>query len=84
MKIDWILKGSLPTFHKTTQIMEAQQISIGDIVRHKHILQGTDLCVIEVKTEALQVRYAHQGMFQTQDLFLYEVELYVEDADEYL
>lgn len=63
--------------------MEAQLINIGDVVRHRHILQGTDLYVFAMQADILQVRYAHNGLFQTQELFVNEVSPLIIDADEY-
>lgn len=64
--------------------MQTPEIKIGDLVRHKSILRGTDLYVIQVDGDKLIVRYANQGMFQTQELFLNEVEVVEIDEDEYL
>jgi hypothetical protein len=63
--------------------MVPQEIKVGDIVRHIHIMSGTNLSVIDVMGNKLMVRYANQGIFQTQDLFLNEVELLEVDEDEF-
>ena len=64
--------------------MQLQEIKIGDIVRHRNIMQGTNLSVISISDDKLLVRYAHQGIFHSQELFLSEVEPFVLDKDEYL
>jgi hypothetical protein len=64
--------------------MHVQEIKIGDIVRHRNIMQGTNLSVVSINDDKLLVRYVSDGIFQTQDLFLSEVELFVLDEDEYL
>lgn len=63
--------------------MELREIKVGDVVRHRHIMKGTDLSVASIAGEKLVVRYAHNGLFHTQELFVDEVELFVEDEDEY-
>ena len=64
--------------------MQGHEIKVGDIVRHRHLMLGTNLSVLSVSADRLQVRYVNQGIFLTQDLFLHEVELFVIDDDEYL
>jgi hypothetical protein len=64
--------------------MESQKIQVGNIVRHNKIMQGTNLFVVSIKGDKLIVRYASQGIFQTQDLLLVEVSPYEEEEDEYL
>ncbi|MDQ7948150.1 MAG: hypothetical protein REI78_06980 [Pedobacter sp.] len=63
--------------------MQTQEIKIGDIVRHRNIMRGTDLSVVSIAGDQLTVRYAHNGQFHTQELTLSEVELFVQDGDEY-
>jgi hypothetical protein len=63
--------------------MQVHEIKIGDVVRHRNIMQGTNLSVVSVKGDQLVVRYANHGLFHTQELFLNEVELFLEDEDEY-
>lgn len=64
--------------------MHESMIKVGDKVRHRHLMLGTDLSVIAVGPETLTVRYVNDGLFLTQELFLHEVELAVLDEDEYL
>jgi hypothetical protein len=64
--------------------MLVQEIKIGDVVRHRTILRGSDLAVVEIDGDKVVVRYANQGLFHTQELFLSEVELVEIDEDEYL
>jgi hypothetical protein len=63
--------------------MRAQHIKTGDIVRHRNIMQGTNLSVVSINGDKLLVRYASNGVFYTQELYLEEVEIFVEDEDEY-
>ncbi len=63
--------------------MELQQVKIGNVVRHRHILRGTDLFVFGIQGETVSVRYGIQGVFHTQELHLMEVESFAPDADEY-
>ncbi|MDQ7949502.1 MAG: hypothetical protein AAGB30_10715 [Pedobacter sp.] len=63
--------------------METPKFKIGDVVRHKYIMTGINLSVFQVDGNKIQVRYAHQGVFQTQELFDYEVEGFMSDMDEY-
>jgi hypothetical protein len=44
-------------------VMVPQEIKVGDIVRHIHIMSGTNLSVIDVMGNKLMVRYANQGNF---------------------
>jgi hypothetical protein len=62
--------------------MTQQEIKIGDLVRHRHLIQGTNLSVIAVNEENIVVRYANQGVFLTQELFLHEVEMLIIDEEE--
>jgi hypothetical protein len=62
--------------------MEVKEIKVGDVVRHRNIMQGTNLSVVSIEGDKLVVRYASQGLFQTQELLLNEVELFVEDERE--
>lgn len=64
--------------------MQQQEIKIGDIVRHRHILQATNLSVVMINGDKITVRYANNGVFLTQDLFLNEVELLTLDEGEFL
>ena len=64
--------------------MEEFGVKIGDKVRHRHLLLGTDLSVIAVGDETLTVRYANNGVFLSQELFHHEIKLVVTDEDEYL
>jgi hypothetical protein len=64
--------------------MIVQEIKIGDVVRHKSIMRGSDLAVVQIDGDKLLIRYANLGTFQTQELFLNEVELVEIDEDEYL
>lgn len=64
--------------------MDKPEIKIGDIVRHRYILKGTDLSVVSLNGDKILVRYAGQGIFQSQELFLNEVELFEVDEDEFL
>lgn len=63
--------------------MDKEQIKVGDIVRHRHIMKGTDLSVFAISGNMLSTRYASQGLFQTQGFFEHEVELHIEDKDEH-
>ncbi len=64
--------------------MQQEKIKIGDVVRHRHLMQGTNLSVINISDDSLMVRYANQGVFITQDLYLHEVEVFIVDEDEFL
>jgi hypothetical protein len=64
--------------------MQQQEIKIGDIVRHRHILRATNLSVIKIEGDKLTVRYANNGVFLTQDFYMHEIELFVFDEDEFL
>ena len=64
--------------------MQIPEIKVGDIVRHRNVMQGTDLSVVSINDNKVMVRYANQGVFQSQDLYLNEVELLVVDEDEFL
>ena len=64
--------------------MQEQEIKVGDIVRHRHLMMGTNLSVVTISEDKLLVRYANQGVFLTQDLFLHEVQLFLVDEDEFL
>jgi len=64
--------------------MQEEKIKVGDVVRHRHLMQGTNLSVIKINEDSLMVRYANQGVFITQDLFLHEVEIFIVDEDEFL
>lgn len=64
--------------------MDTPAIKIGDIVRHRHILKGTDLSVVSITDDKILVRYANQGVFHSQELFLNEVERFEVDDDELL
>ncbi len=61
-----------------------QEIKIGDIVRHRHILQGTNLSVVMINADQIVVRYANNGIFLTQDLFIHEVEMLELEDGEFL
>lgn len=60
------------------------EIKVGDLVRHRHILQGIDLSVLEIKNASVMVRYANNGVFLTQELFLHEIEVHHLDEREFL
>lgn len=60
-----------------------QHIKIGDVVKHRKIMSGTDLYVIKLNREMITVRYTNQGLFRKQKLYLHEVELFVIDEDEF-
>ena len=64
--------------------MEEFEVKIGDKVRHRHLMLGTDLSVIAVGEEMLTVRYVNNGVFLSQELFHHEVNLVVIDEEEYL
>ena len=64
--------------------MQEFGVKVGDKVRHRHLMLGTDLSVIAVGTDTLTVRYANNGVFLSQELFLHEVELVLVNEDEYL
>ncbi len=64
--------------------MEEQRIRVSSIVRHKAVMQGINLAVVKIKGDKIVVRYAAQGIFQTQKLYLNEVDLHEEKIDEYL
>ncbi|MBC6110839.1 hypothetical protein ACFOG5_01745 [Pedobacter fastidiosus] len=60
--------------------MDKQKIEIGSIVRHCHLSGRHQFCVANMNDEKVLVRYVVQGgKIETLDLFLHEVELFIDE-----
>jgi hypothetical protein len=63
--------------------MEETKIKIGDVVRHRYLSGRHRLSVINVGESKLLVRYVLQGgKIETLELFMHEVELFMEEKVE--
>lgn len=56
--------------------MEDKEIKPGDFVRHRFLNKSTDLLVVLNNETKLLVRYVKDGVFHSEEFYLFEVEYY--------
>lgn len=56
---------------------ESQNIEVGSIVRHRFFNKNIDLLVVLNNETKILARYSKEGIFYSEEFYLFEVEVYV-------